>query len=101
MAKKIKLPVPVTGNVLKASPDAVIPTVMQLFRVRLPGCKPRVVDAEGRGRLQDYLDVEATSSGDAFEKFKEYNGILATAQAPVIELVGPVPAKEPQLAAAE
>jgi hypothetical protein len=61
------------------------------YRVFLPGCKVRTVDDAGRPRMQDHLDVDGTSPGDAFEKFKQHNGILSTVQVPRIE---PLPADE-------
>lgn len=59
----------------------------QVYKVTLPGCKPRVVDDQGRPQLKEFLNVAATSPGDAFEKFKEHNGIIGTQSKPEIALV--------------
>lgn len=56
------------------------------YRVTLPGVRPLVLNEEkGTREHREYLDVEATSEGDAFEQFRRYNGILSTTQQPKVE----------------
>lgn len=72
-------PVAVSAPVKVSAPA---PTGPLVYKVRLPGCRVRVVDKLGRPIMKDSLNVAATSTGDAFEKFKVYNGIIGTQSRP-------------------
>jgi hypothetical protein len=65
------------------------PATPSRYRVRLPGVKVRGIDPEkGTIVLEDYLEVEASNPGEAWMRFKEYNGIRSTTQEPEISPVG-------------
>lgn len=73
-------PRPMAPPAAEPAPVEAPPPGPRKYRVSLTQFKCRVVDAEGRVSMQDYLDVEALSPGDAIQKFREYNGITATSQ---------------------
>ncbi|HKB38913.1 MAG TPA: hypothetical protein VKD72_20895 [Gemmataceae bacterium] len=50
-----------------------------LFRVRLQGVMPLHA-----GVAQDFLDIEASSEEDAWDRFRELHGILETIHTPEI-----------------
>jgi hypothetical protein len=45
------------------------------------------VQAEGQGPRSDHLDVVAASPADAFERFKQYNGVQKTTAEPTVVLL--------------
>lgn len=59
----------------------------RLYRVALDGHKSRILDREGRIKMVDSLDIEATSPGDARMEFERRNGIIATVARYTIEPV--------------
>ena len=50
-----------------------------VFRVRLKGVLPL-----SGGVVQDYMDIEASSEAEAWDRFKELHGILETIHTPEI-----------------
>lgn len=61
------------------------PGTKKRYKVSLPAVKVRLPDDDKGYRMEDHLIVEAVSPADAFEKFKQYNGILTTVQVPKVE----------------
>jgi hypothetical protein len=60
------------------------------FRVSLKGVKVRYEDPEkGTIGYRDYLDVDASNHGEAWMKFRDYNGIRGSEHQPEIT---PLPA---------
>lgn len=79
-----------------------VPVEATHYRVRLEGCKVRVLepdprDPEGpkRAVYRDYLDVQASSPAEARAKFERYNGILGTTRAWRIEPIAKDEATNP------
>ena len=72
---------PVSNEAAKAEFVKPAPT---RFRVELPGCKVRVDDPEKGFAIQDHLDVDASNEGEAWMKFRDYNGIRASDKQPLI-----------------
>jgi hypothetical protein len=86
---------PTTPTVVLTAPETAGLTPRK-YRVRLPGHKSRIVDAEGRARYVDFMEIDATSPGDARSKFEAWNGIRGTEQTydiqPVADASVPRPA---------
>lgn len=72
-------------------PAPVAPAVpaRKRFLVKLDGCPVLYVDKEGRQQRKDGLEVEAVDRDEAWTKFCQHNGILASKTVPEInELAG-------------
>ncbi len=55
------------------------------FRISLQGHKSLVMDEQGRAHPQDWMEIDADTADDAWEFFKQHNGIAATAHTPAVQ----------------
>ena len=90
-AKTAPTPAPVTlpPPPKPPAPAPVIPEEPRLafWEVKIPHCRPRVVDREGRITHRDSLVVRAWSRGQAIERFMSHMGMIKTEHIPEVREV--------------